>query len=293
MLELVLAGFVLAVACTAGAVALYERELRRMARFLDGRDPASNERVGVEFATSGTRALARAVNATLDAHGEANAAVFEHARAFRRDLAALSHDIRTPLAGAQGYLQFYERTGDEAERARCVAEARERLAAMRTLTDRLFDHAKAADPDAELTLVRVEVLPLLADVLAAAYPDFLERGAVPEVDFADDEFSATADADALARVLSNLVTNALRHGAGDVRIIQRGRTLSFVNAVREGAAPDVERLFDRFYKADVARNGEGAGLGLSIVANLCEKMGASVEAHLEGDELTITLTLAE
>ena len=43
----------------------------------------------------------------------------------------------------------------------------------------------------------------------------------------------------------------------------------------------------------VARNGEGAGLGLSIVANLCEKMGASVEAHLEGDELTITLTLAE
>ena len=89
------------------------------------------------------------------------------------------------------------------------------------------------------------------------------------------------------------MTNALRHGAGDVRIIQRGRTLSFVNAVREGAAPDVERLFDRFYKADVARNGEGAGLGLSIVANLCEKMGASVEAHLEGDELTITLTLAE
>lgn len=77
MLELVLAGFVLAVACTAGAVALYERELRRMARFLDGRDPASNERVGVEFATSGTRALARGVNATLDAHGEANAVAFE------------------------------------------------------------------------------------------------------------------------------------------------------------------------------------------------------------------------
>ena len=226
------------------------------------------------------------MNATLDAHGEANAVAFEHARAFRRDLAALSHDIRTPLAGAQGYLQLYERTGDEAERARCVAEARERLAAMRTLTDRLFDHAKAADPDAELTLVR-------ADVLAAAYPDFLECGTVPEVDFTDEGFSATADADALARVLSNLVTNALRHGAGDVRIIQRGRTLSFVNAVREGAAPDVERLFDRFYKADVARNGEGAGLGLSIVANLCEKMGASVEAHLEGDELTMTLTLAE
>ena len=164
---------------------------------------------------------------------------------------------------------------------------------MRTLTDRLFDHAKAADPDAELTLARVEVLPLVADVLAAAYPDFLECGTVPEVDFTDEGFSATADADALARVLSNLVTNALRHDAGDVRIIQRGRTLSFVNAVREGAAPDVERLFDRFYKADVARNGEGAGLGLSIVANLCEKMGASVEARLEGDELTMTLTLAE
>ncbi|WP_169998985.1 sensor histidine kinase [Rubneribacter badeniensis] len=293
MFELLLAGFVLVVACAAGAVALYERELRRLARFLEERDPASNERAGVEFATSGTRALARAVNATLDAQREASAAAVEHARAFRRDLAALSHDIRTPLAGAQGYLQLYARTKDEAERARCVAEARERLAAMRTLTDRLFDHAKAADPDAELTLERVEVLPVLADVLAAAYPDFLERGTAPVVDFADEEFSATADADALARVFANLVTNALRHGAGDVRIIQRGRTLSFSNAVPAGAAPDAERLFDRFYKADAARGGEGAGLGLSIVASLCEKMGAKAAAHWEGDELAITLTLAE
>ncbi len=293
MFEMLLAGFVLVIACAAGAVALYERELRRLARFLEERDPASNERAGVEFVTSGTRALARAVNATLDAQNEASAAGIEHARAFRRDLAALSHDIRTPLAGAQGYLQLYARTEDEAERARCVAEAQKRLAAMRTLTDRLFEHAKAADPDAELTLECVEVLPVLADVLVAAYPGFRERGVAPAIDFIDEDMRALADADALSRVFANLVANALRHGTGGLWITQRGRTVAFANEVRDACAIDPARLFDRFYQADASRSKEGAGLGLSIAASLCEKMGARIEARLGGGCLVVEVALAQ
>ena len=93
--------------------------------------------------------------------------------AFQRDLAALSHDIRTPLAGAQGYLQLHERSADPAERERCLREASSRLSAMRELTDRLFDYAKAADADSPFACEPVEVLPILAEVLAGAYPQFL------------------------------------------------------------------------------------------------------------------------
>lgn len=76
-------------------VVSYERELRSMARFLEKRERGSNERVSVDFSTKGIAGIARAINEELDAHIAQEA----HRAAFRQDLASLSHDIRTPLAG--------------------------------------------------------------------------------------------------------------------------------------------------------------------------------------------------
>lgn len=85
-------------------IGLYERELRRMAHFLNKREKGSNERVAVEFATRGIREVASAVNSELDSLRDARLEQEKRQQAFRQDLASLSHDIRTPLAGAQGYL---------------------------------------------------------------------------------------------------------------------------------------------------------------------------------------------
>lgn len=203
------------------AVALYERELGRLARFLRRGDRSANERATVSFTTPGISSVAAAVNGEMDALRDERAALGEQQEAFRRDLAALSHDIRTPLAGAQGYLQLHERSDDPAERKRCLREASSRLAAMRELTDRLFDYAKAADSDSPLACEPVEVLPVLAEVLAGAYPHLAARGWEPEVRFADEGACVLADAEALERVFSNLVANALRHGASAPAISQR------------------------------------------------------------------------
>ncbi len=285
------------------AVALYERELRGMARFLRRSDRSGNERVTVEFGTPGVSRVAAAVNAELDALRDERAAMGERQEAFQRDLASLSHDIRTPLAGAQGYLQLYGRTEDEAARARCLDEAAARLAAMRELTDRLFEYSKAADAASPLSADRVEVLPVLAAVLAGAYPQFAERGWDPAIDFADEAVCALADEEALSRVFANLVANALRHGTAAPRIEQRleaqGRSASadatvavtFSNRVADAGSIDADRLFERFYRADGSRSGGGSGLGLAIVASLCRRMGGSATARVDGDGLAITVRL--
>lgn len=305
----------------AVAIVLYERELRRMARFLRRRDRTVNERATVAFPTPGVTALGAAVNEELDALREERVAMEERQAAFRRDLAALSHDIRTPLAGAQGYLQLHARTQSEAERRRCLDEAAARLSAMRELTDRLFEYAKAADEDSPLEVGRTEVLPVLAEVLAGAYPQFAERGWEPQIDFQDESAAVMADEEALGRVFSNLLANALRHGASAPRIAQRtegegvaGRVFSqaetrsasasgaaqavrawtvvtFANRVERPEAVDAARLFERFYRADGARSGGGSGLGLAIVASLVGRMGGTVEARVEGDELSIAVRL--
>ena len=221
-------------ACRA---ARYGRELDRMAAALRACGPESNARVTVSFRTPHTLALAEAANVLLDAERAAHSEAFRARRVFQSDFAALSHDIRTPLAGAQGYLELYDLVSRgalvddgavhaDATRglAKCegyLASARERLAAVRVLVDDLFDYARAADPDLRLDVRPVELHPTVLDALVAQYPAFAERGWEPQVAFEDEGVVVEADRAALGRVVANLVANALHHGSGAPSVGQR------------------------------------------------------------------------
>lgn len=301
------AAVAVAVACACRA-ARYARELDRMAAVVRECGPGSNARVTVFFRTPHTLALADALNAALDAERNAHSEAFRARRAFQGDFAALSHDIRTPLAGAQGYLELYGMTpGDTAEnlakRTGYLDSARERLATVRLLVDDLFDYARAADPDLALDMGSVALHPVVLGALVAQYPAFAERGWEPSVAFEDEEAAVRADRAALGRVMGNLVANVLYHGAGAPRVEQRferagnggGRAciLTVSNRVADPVSIDVGRLFERFYRADAARSGRGSGLGLAIVARLCDAMGVGVAARLEGDVLHVELRFEE
>lgn len=128
---------------------------------------------------------------------------------------------------------------------------------MRELTDTLFDYAKALDESAPLVLSSVRACDVLADVLAGMYPQFLERGWTPELHIEDEEVLIEANAEALSRVFSNVLTNAVRYGADAPCIVQR--------------------------------SGGGSGLGLAIVAQLCARMGGSATAQVDGTVLEVEL----
>lgn len=271
------------------ATATYRVELRRQARWLDERDPASNARMTVNAAAPGLKAIACAVNAELDRAAEDRVAAMRRAQAFQRDLSALSHDIRTPLTGAKGYLQLAGEEPDTAARARHLDAAVQRIDATTALLDQLFAYSKASDPDLRLEMRPVSLKPLVEGVLLGQYPAFAERGWEPVVKFDDAKATATGDASALTRIVENLVVNELRHGCGAPEIQQEGRTLTFRNAVEHPETLDPTRLFERFYQADASRSAAGSGLGLATASKLARAMGMRLSAALEGDVLAITL----
>lgn len=291
----VLLALVAALAAALIRLVRRDRELARIAAELEAREPEGNARIALEVRSPGLVALARAINAELDRERDRRVRDLADRGAFQQDLASLSHDIRTPLAGAQGYLQLARRTGDEAARARYTEQAIRRLGSMRELVDGLFDYAKAADPGFAPELVPVALMPAVSDVLVSFYPQFTARGWEPRIDCADEDARVLADAPSLARALANLVNNALRYGSGAPGISVRGRgseiRVTMSNPVERPGDIDAARLFDRFYKSDAARTGEGSGLGLAIVARLVEAMGGTVSARVEGDELAIELAL--
>lgn len=271
----------------------YATELGRQARFLAHRERLSNARLTCGSRLPGMVAMVDAVNSEIDAADAERVAALRAADEFSRGLSALSHDVRTPLTGARGYLQLAREESDPARKDEQLAAADARLAAMSGLLDELFSYARAADPDTPLELGPVALRPVLEQVLLGHYPEFEVRGWEPELDCGD--VVLTADKEALTRIVENLVVNALRHGSGplSVRVRQAGEkdgvVVEFSNPVADPSAIDVDRLFERFYQADASRSTTGSGLGLSVAAKLAAAQGMDLSARLNGEDLVVTL----
>ena len=278
-------------------IGCYATELGRQARFLGCRERLSNARLTCGSRLPGMVGMVDAVNAEIDAADAERVEALRAADEFSRGLSALSHDVRTPLTGARGYLQLAREEADPARKDEQLAAADARLAAMSGLLDELFSYARAADPDTPLELGPVAVRPLLEQVLLGHYPEFEQRGWEPTLDCED--VSVEANAEALARIVENLVVNALRHGsgpltarmhlAGEKNAEKCGVIVELINPVADPSAIDANRLFERFYQADASRSTAGSGLGLSVAAKLATAQGMSLTACLEGAELVVTL----
>lgn len=269
------------------AVAAYATELGRVSTFLRTRDPYSNARMTTGAPAPGMHGLAEALNNSLEEVSLERIEAQRERDEFQRDLSALSHDIRTPLTGAKGYLQLARDEADDAVRARHLDAAAARIDSTTELLDALFAYTKSTDPDLLLTLEVIEVEATIEQALLAHYPEFEARGWEPRISCAEGT-TILAARDALARIFDNLIVNALRHGADAPRVSASSDSettrIEFANAVAPGTQIDADRLFDRFYQADAARSSSGSGLGLAIAANLARAMGMELSAHIEAGE---------
>ena len=282
----------LGVLCAALAVALVgwvvatERQMREMARNLATRGQSARP-LALRFPTAAAWELAQEANHLIDEAAEEK-------RQLQKNLASFSHDVRTPLAGAQGYLQLYGMAVTDRERGECVAAAAERLTAMRGLVDALFEYAKADDGARALVVVPVDVGAVVAACVADLHPAFVERQWEPTVRL-DEDVVAPADPEALARIVENALVNCLRHGAAAPVITLRraatadGFALTIANEAEGLEALDASRLFERFYRGDPSRRSGGSGLGLAIADALARAQGMTLTASLANNRFTITL----
>ena len=225
--------------------------------------------------------LLDAVNVLLELRQADRASFRERERSLRRQIANVSHDLRTPLTSILGYLQLLE---DEALPA---AERREYLAkALQSLITSFYDLSRLESGEYPLRREKVDLYTSLSGLLAAFYNDFTDAGFDVTVDLAQGLPSVTADPSGVLRVFTNLLRNALDHGQGqmEVRLFREGDAV--VSLFRNGSGgitqEDIPHVFDRFFTADKMRTGRNTGLGLAIVKALADQMGCGLEAGLDG-----------
>jgi signal transduction histidine kinase len=201
----------------------------------------------------------------------------------RRELVAwASHDLRAPLASMRAMLEAIE--DGLAEPEQYLPTLQEQVRRLSLLVDDLFELARIDAGVLTLELRETRLAALVDSTLRTLAPE-AEARRVALAAHVPVDAAAPLASDKIERVLLNLLTNAVRHTPADgsvaVHVEQRdGGVLVRVEDTGEGLAADAaERMFERFWRADRARAGNGAGLGLAIARGLVEAHGGRIWAE--------------
>ena len=217
----------------------------------------------------------------------------------RRDLVtAVSHDLRTPLAGLRAMVEAIDDgVVDDSESLHTyITEMKQSVHSLSQLVDDLFELVQldASAIEAESGRARVEAV--VAAAVDACRGNALEKGLTMEMDLGDAGQRLCSPR--ITRVLQNLLQNAIRHTPADgtVRVearVDADRLELMVTDTGEGIpASQLDRVFEPFWRGDGARSTPGAGLGLALAKRITETLGGDIRVDSpprEGTRFAVVL----
>lgn len=212
----------------------------------------------------------------------------------------LAHDLKTPLASVVGYLSLLQEAPDlpEEQRVRFTGVALDKAHRLDTLIEEFFDITRFDFHDIVLTRGYVDLSFLLGQVAEEFYPSLAEQGKQVEVEV-EPGLKALIDGDKMARVLNNVMRNAIAYSyEGSTIRASAERTgehvaIRFENQGDPIPAPKLNVIFEKFYRLDAARatNRGGAGLGLAIAKEIVTAHGGTIACESTPEHTVFTIVL--
>ena len=219
----------------------------------------------------------------------------------RRFMADASHELRTPVSVARTAVEVTrDRTGrSEAEYQECLGVVHEQMHRLSRIVEDLLTLARADAASLPLDVERFYLDELIAARVEEARLLVEGSGRTVELWGAED-VEICGDQRLLGQMISNLLTNAVRHGRPpgrvSVQLMKQGTTVEVAVRDSNEAIPDAERerIFGRFVRLDPSRSAEGAGLGLSIARAIALAHGGALRllpSANEGNVFLVSLPL--
>lgn len=300
-MQIIATGIIIVLLITAGVLSVrlwcYRTQMRHMLDelyFLENND--TNSLLTSRIAVGSTQAVILAVNHLLTRYRENERRLLRENKIYRESITSISHDIRTPLTSAKGYLQMLQRQNvSEEKKAQFLSTVERRLDHLNNMLNQLFEYARIEAGELALEPEELNVGNLFAETIPLFYNDFVQKGFVPEIDIAKKPCKIYADRNALVRIMENLIRNALVHGIGgfwfSVRVTEQQAVIGVSNLTDSIESYELDSIFDRFYTTDHSRSRRTTGLGLAIVKQFAQQMGGSVQATLEEGRFTVQVML--
>lgn len=227
------------------------------------------------------------VNRLLDNNHRGTVERVKLEKSMRNMLSNISHDLKTPLTVVLGYIETILHNGNMSvpERERMLQTIHQKANEVIGLMNTFFHLAKLESGDREIPLSRVELGEVCRRNILAFYDILSTKGTEVQIDIPTESFYIMGNEEALDRMLSNLLSNAITYGgAGGVLglnlytdeqhvyidIWDRGKGIAEANQ---------DRVFERLYTLEDSRNRvyQGSGLGLTITKRLTEQMNGTIK----------------
>lgn len=251
----------------------FKQSIKLPARF-DGRPGDEIDQLGATFREMSERIIQQVKQ-------------LEHNDTSRRELVAnVSHDLRTPLASLQGYLETLDLKGDQLsneEKQNYIHIAWQQGERLRKLISELFELSTLENQGAQLHFEPFSMSELIQDVTQKFQLEAKNKNLQLSAHIPEQAAFVSADIGLIQRVLENLIENAIKYtpqgGQIGISLMNGGnRVATSITDTGQGIPPkDLPHIFDRFYRVDKHRNEDGTGLGLAIAKRIIQLHDSSID----------------
>ena len=240
----------------------------------------TNTQLTLKGGNKSIAAFVQTINHTLAQNRQHNYEKIQTENQLKSAITNISHDLRTPLTSAKGYLQMLP-TATPTAQAQYLTIIHERLDSLTNQLTNLFEFARVLEGDTPVHLQPTNLCTLVKDLLAAHYTQLENSDLAIEVNIPQSPITISTDPAIFTRILENLIKNAYTHGKDCFRINVDATSITIANKLAHSLDPT--QIFHRFYTADASRSSKTTGIGLAIVAELAPRINAHATATVEGD----------
>ena len=203
------------------------------------------------------------------------------------------YDIRTPLTSLDGYFQLMEECENIEDQKRYLSIIHERIHSLNEMLEELFMFTKLKNESYSLELTLCCMNRILKETVFSYYDEWVRMEIQPDIQITEEQLYIHGNRQGLRRVIQNVIKNGLDHGEKKISIVlerdQNQTVLRISNQVTHPEQINIDQVFERFYKADVARSKTSTGLGLSIAKELVSRMDGEIEAKIEKEEFIVEM----
>ena len=212
--------------------------------------------------------------------------------ALEQMLTNISHDLRTPLTSALGYIDIIrspQLPREEQERELEIIE--KKLYRLEELINSFFEFSRILSSDRPPEIQELNLVAVLEEAIVHYYDDYCGQERQILFEHEDSRLPIRSNRSMLLRIFDNLIGNGLKHGVGDVCItlVRTGSIrIRFENMLTDSEI-DIERIFDEFYTTDISRTKGGTGLGLAIAKQFTQMLGGEISGEYDNERFVVTI----
>ena len=274
---------------------LYHNEVKHISKEIDNiKDLDSNTLIHSKYNLKNINNLIYKINNLLTESKNIKIDYGNKNKSLMKMMTNISHDLRTPLTSALGYIDIILKTDlSEEEKKKDLITIEKRLRRLEELISSFFEFSKIISTNKRPALEKINLTSVLEESVIVFYDDYKKNNREILLDCNQRKIIINSNKMLLTRIFENLIGNAYKHSNSDLNIkveIENKVKIIFSNELLDNDV-DIDRIFDEFYTVDISRTKEGTGLGLAIAKEFTKQLNGNIYAEKHNNQLKIIIEL--